>query len=68
MNTVELVLNKTRKTIREACIEAGIEFEEDLVPNLETCTSCMTWYKHSIFKKDLDGNLICTQCYNWYGV
>ena len=62
------VLYKTRKTFRQACEEAGIDFDSAGTPNLSECTSCNLWLKTTQLIPDLDNNLICPQCLQFYGL
>ena len=67
MNEVERVLYRTNKSIREACAEIGVDFDEFPVDKIETCSHCSIWYKHHELKPDLDENPICKICWRFYG-
>ena len=67
MNEVEKTLFRTRKTIRQACSEAGYEYDENYIQHIEQCSSCSIWLKPSQLKLDLDDNFICTPCWVAYG-
>ena len=67
MNEVERVLYRTHKTIREACIEAGVDFDPSVVQAVEACTNCSIWHRTVELKPDLDKNLICKICWRFYG-
>lgn len=68
MNSLERVLYKTRKTIRQACKEAGIDFEEAEVNSLLECSHCNWWGKPSDLVPDLDDNPICKVCLRYEGM
>ena len=67
MNNLEKTLLKTRKSIREACVEAGIEFEVAVINNIAECSHCDIWYKNKDLKPDQDKNPICAICFKFYG-
>lgn len=68
MNEVERTLHRTRKTLMEACIEAGVEFDPGLVTNIQECSNCSIWHKISELIPDLDNNPICKNCKHFYGL
>lgn len=62
-------LNKTRKTLSEACVELGIDIDDvddfDLDQHIQECSHCGVWGdKH---KEDEDGFLVCPLCFNLVG-
>ena len=67
MNEVERVLYRTHKTIREACMEAGVDFDPSVVQSVEACTNCSIWHRVVELKPDLDSNSICKICWRFYG-
>ena len=68
MTEVESYLYKTRKTIRQACAELGLTFDNEIVTAIEECSSCNIWLRPTALKPDLDGNPICPQCLHFYGM
>ena len=68
MNKVERILNRSHKTLHQACVEAGIEFEDGMsTPSLESCANCGIWHTLGKMKKDLDNDVICAVCRLYYG-
>lgn len=70
---LDLALYKTRKNVLEACIESGIEYdlnsqESQRHLNLDQCADCGIWLKPEELKPDLDGNGICPDCEQFYGL
>lgn len=60
-------LYKTRKTLREACQEAGIEFDTGYT-TLDECTHCSVWLQPHELVPDLDKNPICNVCLRYEGM
>ena len=67
MNKIERALIRTRKTVRQACQETGTDPEEVDILDIDQCSSCSVWAKHSELREDLDGNYICRVCWDEYG-
>lgn len=67
MSELDKTLNKTRKSLFQACNELGIEYSESIHLNVQECSSCGTWVYLTSVKVDLDGNPICNQCFTYYG-
>jgi len=67
MNSLERALHRSHKSIREACVEAGIAFEDAYVLNVDQCNHCGIWMKIKELKPDLDKNPICATCYEFEG-
>jgi hypothetical protein len=68
MNELEKTLHRTRKTLWQVCDDLGLRDEADcVVTNLDNCSSCGIWLKHSSLTPDLDGNPICKECLTFYG-
>lgn len=68
MNKVESVLYKTRKTLREACEEAGVDFSEAWLQDVQECSNCSIWLKLKEMTPDYDNNLCCSLCLRFYGM
>lgn len=68
MNEVEKVLYRTRKTLTQACKEAGVEFDSDIIKEIQECSHCGIWYKLNQLIPDLDKNPICNNCNHFYGL
>lgn len=62
MNELEKELYRTHKRIDEAVADQTLP-----VSKVQECASCGIWDTVSLMKKDLDGHLICRECYSWYG-
>ena len=65
MTPVEKILYRTRKTLRAACIEAGIDFCPEVT--LSQCEHCDVWFRSGELRPDLDKNTICATCYTYEG-
>lgn len=68
MNKVESTLYKTRKTLREACEEAGVDFSEDWLVEVQECANCSLWLQLKEMQLDYDGNPCCSLCLRYYGM
>lgn len=60
-------LYRTNTSIKDACEELDIEFRQELLEDLETCTHCSIWYHSYQLIPDDDGNNICKFCEGYYG-
>ncbi len=61
-------LYRRKISLREACMLAGIEFNDEVDTGKYTeCHSCSVWHLESELKPDLDGVPICGLCESWYG-
>ena len=62
-------LNKTRKTIYQACEDIGLDVDSldyyDFDKYCKQCTHCDIW--GTDHKPDLDDNPICTVCFRLVG-
>jgi hypothetical protein len=67
MNEFEKSLIRSRKSISQIADEFGVDIEEVEIYDIDQCCSCSIWLKYSQLKEDLDGNLICRECYTTYG-
>ena len=67
MNEVEKQLLRTRRALSDVCDDLGIDIEEAEIDDIDQCSSCSIWQKHSQLRIDLDGNPICNQCWQAYG-
>lgn len=61
-------LYRTNTSIMTACENLGIEFDIDLLEDLETCTNCGVWWHSYELLPDLDDNNICKFCEGYYGL
>lgn len=61
-------LYRTNRSIRTACENLGIEFEADMLEDLEQCSHCNIWYHSFELLPDLDDNNICKFCESYYGL
>lgn len=61
-------LRGTRKTVKQVCLELGIDYEEIDVNYLliDQCSHCSIWTTNPV--EDLDGNPICTICEEHIGL
>lgn len=61
-------LYRQRISLREACSEAGVDYNEDMdtYPYRE-CDHCLYWLLRKELHKDRGGMLICKVCEEWYG-
>ncbi len=59
---------RTNKLPHKVCSEMGIEFEEELLEDLEQCSHCNIWWHGYELIPDLDGNNICKFCEGYYGL
>lgn len=60
-------LYKKNTSVLEACKELGIEFEEEMLGDLERCTHCNIWYHSFELLPDQDDNDICKFCETHFG-
>lgn len=67
MNEVEKALVRTRKTIRQAATECGVDAEDVDIYEIDQCSSCSIWLKIPQLKMDADDNPICKTCWDAYG-
>lgn len=67
MNKVEKNLVRTRKTVKQAADECGVDIDDVELENIDQCSSCSIWLKFTQLKEDLDGNPICKECWSTYG-
>lgn len=62
-------LNKTRKTLTQACNELEIDLDdvedEHLQAAIDQCSHCNIW--STDLKDDDDGNLVCALCFRLVG-
>lgn len=62
-------LNKTRKTLTQACNELGIDIDdvedEYLQAAIDQCSHCNIW--STTLDDDEDGNLVCDLCFRLVG-
>jgi len=68
MNSLETLLYRTRKTIRETCKENILDYSgtEDIT-QIAQCYSCSIWLYHKELKEDEDGSEVCANCLTYYG-
>lgn len=67
INKIEKSLLKTRKSLRDICLELGLDMPdiEDLC--IEQCAHCSVWHYQFKLREDLDGNTICKYCEDLVG-
>ena len=68
MHEVEKSLYRTRKTLRDACRELNLVYEDTCVGTIDTCSSCGIWVKVKELVPDEDKNPICKECLTFYGM
>jgi hypothetical protein len=60
-------LYRKRMTVQEACKDLGIDFEEEMLGDLEQCTSCSVWWHtHELLEDPEDGTNLCKYCESYY--
>jgi hypothetical protein len=60
-------LYRTNTSVMDACETLGIEFEVEMLGDLEACTNCGVWWYSYELTPDLDDNNICRFCEGYYG-
>lgn len=68
MNELEKTLYRKKRSLRDVCLEFGIDVEDADISNLESCSNCSIWHKPNELVLDLDGNPICKICSRFYGM
>ena len=68
MSPLELALYKTRKSVLAAQRECAIEYILDTEIGLEQCSDCGIWLRPQELTPDLDGQGICKDCLQHYGL
>jgi len=68
VNALEQVLYKTRKTFREGCLFASIDYKDAPDVELMECSNCDIWLKETELVPDQDKNPICKQCLTYHGM
>lgn len=61
-------LYRTNQNVLDTCEELGIEYNVDLLEDLEQCSHCNIWWHGYELLPDLDGNNICKFCEGYYGL
>jgi len=68
MNSLETLLYRTRKTIRETCKENILDYTAaEPVLLVVQCASCSIWLKPKELEEDEDELLVCAHCLTYYG-
>ncbi len=60
-------LYRTNQSIVNACLELGLEYEQDMLEDLEQCSHCSIWYHSYELMPDIDDNNLCKFCEEYYG-
>ena len=58
----------TKRNLIEYAAETGASIDEIDLSNIEECTDCSIWTLKTKLIPDLDGNLICPLCREFYGL
>lgn len=66
-------LTNTRKTIKTACGECGIEYslfegQSEVLRAIDQCSLCNHWRQIKTLEQDADGFPICKVCAEVYGI
>lgn len=68
MNSLAKVLYRKRINLKDACVEAGVEFTPGMVvEGYEECSHCGVWHLEKELHEDEGGMPICKTCEGWYG-
>jgi hypothetical protein len=67
MTPLDKALYRTRNSFRQACQEAGIDYNDELNTSLGECAHCNIWLKPKELIPDLDNNPICKTCFTYEG-
>lgn len=68
MTPLEKSLYKTRRTVREACIDSNTNYTgNENIYTVSQCSSCSLWLFPKELKNDEDGLPICSPCMMYYG-
>lgn len=67
-STLGKYVYRKRISLRDACVQLGIEF----VPGMEVegyteCSHCSVWHLDKELHPDNEGMPICKTCEGWYG-
>jgi len=67
-NSLDLVerIYRTNQPIALACDQMGVEFQEEMLGDLATCTHCGVWWHDFELTQDDDGNDLCKFCDVYY--
>lgn len=61
------MLYRTNQSIKTACEDLEIEYQSEMTDGIEQCSHCSIWYYDHELIEDLDGNILCKFCEQWYG-
>lgn len=66
-------LSNTRKTIKSACSENGIEYslfegQAEVLRKIDQCSVCNHWRLIKSLEQDADGFPVCKVCVEVYGI
>lgn len=67
-NSTSLIekLYRTNQSIALACEQIGVEFQEEMLGDLEACTHCGVFWHSYELTSDEDDNNICKFCETYY--